>query len=99
MSQDSVTPMSNGTAVALSAGLIVAGWFVYDLLWLSPLAKNEAAGVVISYLLLSASIYGFTRLYAGRAAYIEARAMLGQSLALDVWWRLPPPPQHPPRCA
>ncbi len=90
MSQDSVIPMSNGTAVALSAGLIVAGWFVYDLLWLSPLAKNEAAGVVISYLLLSGAIYGTTHLYGGRAAYMEVGAMLGTFMAWNVWVRILP---------
>jgi uncharacterized membrane protein len=90
MSQDSVIPMSNGQAVALSAGIIVAGWFVYDLLWLSPLAKNEKAGVVISYLMLAGAIYGFTHIYGGRAAYMQAGAMLGTFMAWNVWVRILP---------
>jgi uncharacterized membrane protein len=90
MAQDSVIPMSNGKAIALSAGIIVIGWFVYDLLWLSPLVKNEKAGVVISYLLLAGAIYAFTHVYAGRAAYMQAGAMLGTFMAWNVWVRILP---------
>src|SRR5437867_2308119 len=66
MVDDSVRAMSVGSAVALSSGLIIAGWLIYDLLWISPLAKNDLAGVIVSYVLLVAAIFGATRLFSGR---------------------------------
>src|SRR5438552_11420668 len=35
MVDDSVRAMSNGMAVAISVGMIVIGWLIYDLLWIS----------------------------------------------------------------
>ena len=73
---------------ALSIALLVTGWFVYDTLWLW--IRNEMAGVVISYALLVAAIYAFTRLFNGRAAYMQTGAMLGTFMAANVWIRILP---------
>lgn len=72
----------------LSAGLIVAGWFVYDLLWLRM--PNELAGVAISYVLLVGMIFAACRLFDGRAAYMQIGAMLGTFMAANVWVRILP---------
>ncbi|HEY8132556.1 MAG TPA: urate hydroxylase PuuD [Thermoanaerobaculia bacterium] len=90
MVDDSVRQMSVSTAVALSVILIIVSWFVYDLLWISPLQKNEAAGIAISYILLVAAIYGVSRLFSGRAAYMQIGAMLGTFMAANVWVRILP---------
>jgi uncharacterized membrane protein len=90
MVDDSVRQMSVPIAIAMSIGLILAGWFIYDLLWISPLQRNEVAGVVISYLLLAATIIGVTRLFSGRAAYMQIGAMLGTFMAANVWMRILP---------
>jgi uncharacterized membrane protein len=90
MSQDSPMGWSNTTAVAVSAGIIVAGWLIYDLLWLSPLAKSESFGVIVSYVLLAAAIFGFTRIFPGRAAYMQTGAMLGTFMTANVWVRILP---------
>ncbi len=90
MVDDSVRRMNARTAVALSAALIVAGWIVYDLLWISPLERNERVGVVISYILLVAAIAGVTRLFSGRAAYMQIGSMLGTFMAANVWIRILP---------
>lgn len=76
--------------VLASVALIVIGWIVYDLLWISPLLRNEAAGVVISFLLLVATIWGMTRLFSARAAYMQIGAMLGTIMAANVWMRILP---------
>ncbi len=94
MVDDSVSAMSNGRAVAISVGLMVAGWFVYDALWTSALAKHEAAGTVISYLLLVGTIIGVTHLFSGRAAYMQIGAMLGTFMAFNVWVRILPAQQQ-----
>ncbi len=94
MVDDSVHAMSNGTAVAISVGMILAGWFVYDLLWITPLAKNEVAGTVLSYILLVGAIIATTRLFSGRAAYMQIGAMLGTFMAFNVWVRIIPAQQQ-----
>lgn len=90
MVDESVRAMSNGTAVAISVAMIVAGWLVYDLMWISPLARNEVAGAIVSYLLLVGAIVFATRTFSGRAAYLQIGAMLGTFMAANVWVRILP---------
>jgi uncharacterized membrane protein len=90
MVDESVRAMSNTTAVAMSVGMIVAGWLIYDLLWISPLARNEIAGTIVSYLLLVGAIVLATRVFSGRAAYMQIGAMLGTFMAANVWVRILP---------
>ena len=82
--------MNGGKEVGLSIALLIGGWIVYDLLWISPLVRFEKAGAVLSYLVLVATIYGLTRLYDGRAAYLQTGAMLGTIMAANVWMRILP---------
>lgn len=77
-------------AVGIGIGSIVVGWEVYDRLWMSPLAKNETLGVVISYALIVAAAYGLTRVFSGRGAYIHVGAILGTLMTLNVWMRILP---------
>ena len=74
---------------ALSIALLVTAWFVYDVFWLA-FEKREAAGVVISYLLLVAAIWMCCRIFNGRAAYMQIGAMLGTFMAANVWVRILP---------
>src|SRR5258706_13711787 len=76
MSVDAHLKLSNGQAIGLSLGLIVVGWFIYDLLWLSPLAKNETVAVIVSYVLLAGAIWLFCeKIYGGGRAPLETRAI------------------------
>ena len=77
-------------AVYASIAILVGVWFIYDLLWISPLAKNEKAGAIVSYILLVGAVYGFTWLFTGRAAYMQTGAMLGTLMAWNVWARILP---------
>ncbi|HYN86719.1 MAG TPA: urate hydroxylase PuuD [Pyrinomonadaceae bacterium] len=80
-----------GTAAVLVAlGTLVAGWIIYDLLWRSPLGRNEKAGAVACYLLLVAASYGLTRIFSGRAAYIHVGAIMGTIMFVNVWERILP---------
>jgi len=90
MVSEDVMQMSDGKASILSLAIIFIGWFVYDLLWMSPLAKNELAAVIVSYVLLVGVIYGVSRLFAPRGAYMQIGAMLGTFMALNVWVRILP---------
>ena len=77
-------------ATAIGLGAIVAGWVVYDLLWMSPLAKNETLGTIISYALIVAAACGLSRVFSGRGAYIHVGAILGTLMTLNVWMRILP---------
>ena len=82
--------LTSRQAILISIAIFFVAWFIYDMLWISPLAKNEVAGVIVSYLLLAAAIYGFTRIFSGRAAYMQTGAMLGTLMAWNVWARILP---------
>jgi len=88
MVDESVRRIEPRVAIAISVLLLIAGWFIYDLLWMSPI--SEAAGVAISYVLLVALTYGLTHLFSGRAAYMQVGGMLGTLMALNVWVRILP---------
>lgn len=82
--------VSPGVAIACGIGLLVVGWFAYDLFWMSPAARRPLVGAAVSYLALVGLAYGLTRLFNGRAAYIHLGAMMGTLMALNVWVRILP---------
>ena len=47
--------------IGISVASIIIGWLVYDLMWISPLAKSEIAGAIVSYAMLVGAIYWFTQ--------------------------------------
>ncbi len=81
---------SPGVAIACGIGLIIAGWFAYDLFWMSPAARRPLLGAATCYVALVALAYGLTRIFNGRAAYIHLGSMMGTLMALNVWVRILP---------
>jgi uncharacterized membrane protein len=79
-----------GRKAVISIVWLIVAWVIYDLLWISPLARKEAAGVVISYVLLVAAIYAAMQIFDPRAAYMQIGAMLGTFMAANVWMRILP---------
>jgi uncharacterized membrane protein len=77
-------------AVGIGVGAIVVGWFVYDSLWNSPLARNEPLAVAISFVLLTAVMWGLSNTLSGRAAFMHVGAMLGLIMFSNVWERILP---------
>jgi len=77
-------------AVFASIAILIVAWFVYDALMISPLGKNDAAAAIVCYILLVAAIYGFSRLFTGRAAYMQTGVMMGTLMAWNVWARILP---------
>src|SRR5262249_44637800 len=78
------------TAIAIGVGTLIAGWFVYDMLWRSPLGKNTPLAFAISFLLLVGISYGLTHVLSGRAAYIHVGALLGTLMTAHVWFYVVP---------
>ena len=83
--------MSPRAAMAWSCGLLIAGWAVYDLLWRSPLGKNEYVGMTISFALIAGLAWGLCYYFSGRAAYMQLGGMLGTIMTANVWMRILPP--------
>jgi uncharacterized membrane protein len=79
-----------GAAVALGAGTLVAGWLLYDALWLWGERRHERLALAISALLLVAAVWLLCRELSGRAAYLHVGALLGTIMAANVWVRILP---------
>lgn len=85
-----VSSISPGTATALCVATLVGSWFVYDILWRSPLVKNVYLGALITYVLIIAVLYHLTHVISGRAAYLMTGAMMGTWMATNVWVHIIP---------
>src|SRR5262249_59305298 len=66
------------------------GFAIYDLLWKSPLAKDERVGAAVSFVLLVGLVYGLSMVMGGRALFIHTGALLGTIMAANVWMRIWP---------
>lgn len=82
---------ANAALGALVSLLFIFGaFFAYDLLWKSPLAKNEMTGAIVSFVLLAALVFVYSRLFSGRAVYIQTGSTLGMLMLMNVWMRIWP---------
>jgi uncharacterized membrane protein len=82
--------LSGHGAIAISLGVLVFGWLIYDTLWQSPLKKQPKALGVFCYGLVVAIAYGLTHIFGGRAAFIHVGAMLATIMAWNVFFRIIP---------
>lgn len=86
-----VAAISLGQAIALSLGLIIGSWVIYDLFWQSSFAKNKpGAATIVSLLFLGGLIYTLCHSFTGRAAFIHVGAILGTIMVANVWVRILP---------
>ena len=83
-----VSEQNFNVALAWGIGVLVVGWFVYDLLWLSPLPEPVLA--VISYAAVVALAWWLPHVMSPRAAYMHVGALMGTVMALNVWERIIP---------
>src|ERR1044072_5190055 len=85
-----VLDISLGKAVALGIGAILAGGLIYDMMMLSPLSRHEKLFAAIAYVLIVMMLFGLTRVFSGRAAYIHLGAIFGTIMAANVWMHILP---------
>lgn len=85
-----VSSISATAATALVVGLLIGSWFVYDLLWRSPLTKSVAVGAVITYALVVGVLYFLSHTISGRAAFLVTGGMMGTWMATNVWVHIIP---------
>jgi uncharacterized membrane protein len=84
-----VRDLSHGEAIALSAGLLVAGWIVYDGLCRLLGGRELLLAVGVAGLAVAAS-WATSELFGGRAAYLHVGAMLGTIMVANVFFVIIP---------
>ncbi len=78
-------------AIGLAIALLPLAWIVYDRLWVSKLAEDNAtAANILSLILLFGVVYLLCKLFTGRAAFIHVGAILGTNMVASVWTRIIP---------
>jgi len=82
---DSGSRLTHGAAVLVSAATLVAGWLVYDTACRSPLRKRPALLAFLLALTFAGAVFGLTRVFGARAAWLQAGALLGTIMAANVW--------------
>lgn len=87
---DARFPLHPHLAMALSAGVPVGGWLVYDLLWKVVGGRAPKLALGASLALLLGAIVGLCTIFTGRAAYIHVGALLGTVMIANVWLRILP---------
>lgn len=82
--------LTQGQAVGLSLALIVGCWFLYDLIWKDNIIKSKAVSVTLSLIFFVALVFGTTRVFSGRGAFILVGVIMGSLMLLNVWIRILP---------
>ena len=86
----SVMALSQGQAIGLSLAIIVLGWFFYDTLWHPRLAQYQVVSAVVSLISFAGLVFGLTRVFSGRGAFMVTGVILGTQMLLNVWVRILP---------
>ena len=85
-----VKDMSTGVAVTLSVSALFTAWLVYDGIWRTLGEKNPRAATALSIVLLFGSIFAFTQVFNGPAAYMQTGVMIGTLMTGNVWMVIVP---------
>ncbi|HVJ92082.1 MAG TPA: urate hydroxylase PuuD, partial [Labilithrix sp.] len=85
-----VSSISAPAATALVIGLLIASWFIYDVLWRSPLTKNIYVGAALTYGLILSVVFFLSHKISGRAAFLVTGGMMGTWMATNVWVHIIP---------
>jgi uncharacterized membrane protein len=86
---NSVADLSTGEAVAISIGLLVAAWLVYDVLCRLIASRPFVLAAVLLGLITLAA-WGIGHLFSGRAMYLQIGAMLGTMMVGNVFFVIIP---------
>ena len=80
-----VADISHTQAIVISLALFLAAWLVYDGMYRSPLRNTGVWAEIIGIVLLCIVIWGLTKVFSGRGAYVHAGAMIGTIMVANVW--------------
>ncbi|HUG02403.1 MAG TPA: urate hydroxylase PuuD [Longimicrobiales bacterium] len=76
--------MSDGAAIATSAGILLGSWLAYEALWRSPLSGAPGLASGLSLALVAAVGFALTQVFGGRAAFLHLGAVMGTLMAGNV---------------
>ena len=65
--------------------MLIVGFGAYHMLWKNVFAKNEMAGVAVSFIAAVAIAFGLSRIMGGRAMFIHMGALFGTLMGVNVW--------------
>ncbi|WP_029010260.1 urate hydroxylase PuuD [Azospirillum halopraeferens] len=71
-------------AVAISVGLLVLGWVVYDRMCRSPLGRDDGRLAAAGFVFLVATAWVTTQVFSGRGALLQMGALIGTMMAANV---------------
>ena len=77
-------------ASGLVFGVWIIGFLVYDVMWKTPLKNMPLGGTIASLILLAVVARWLGTIITGRALFISIGALLGTSMAANVWMRIWP---------
>ena len=80
-----VMPLEPWQAVALSIGMLAAGWFGYDAICRSPLGKTTLPLAGVVFALIVGAAFVFTHVFSGRGAFLHVGAFVGTIMAANVF--------------
>lgn len=86
----SVMDLTPAAAIAISLGMLAAGWILYDLICKSPIGDNVGVLSVLVFALAVAAAYGFAQVFSPRAAFIHAGALVGTIMVGNVFFIIIP---------
>lgn len=86
----SVHDVDRTVAVAMSVSIIFVAWLVYDSLWKMIGESSPRTALVVSIVLLFASIFGFSQFFSGKAAFMQAGVVIGTLMTGNVWMCIVP---------
>ena len=71
--------------IAISLGIIVLGWFGYDLLCRSRLGDNATLLMIVLYAIIVLLAWGFTHVFTGRAALLHLGIITATVMSANVF--------------
>ena len=86
----SVHDVGPDIAIVLSVSALLTGWLIYDGIWRTLGETHPRAASLMSVVFLFATIWAFTLVFSGRAAYIETGVLIGTIMTGNVWFVIVP---------
>jgi len=77
-------------ASLISFGSLVLGWVIYDQIWKSPLKHKPALAAAVLFALFLGYANWIDGIFNGRFVYLQLGAMLGTTMAANVFFRIMP---------
>lgn len=77
--------LTRGALIAIGLGSLVVGWFVYDALCRTPLARRPGWFALVGLALGVGAAFGYSQVMTGRAAYIHTGSLIGTLMAANVF--------------